>query len=465
MRPRSRLCSSSMAIGLPNSWPLAERSFNSSMPPTASRWDDGLVLPRPLMVHAQHSWEVAAAQGLVEDFPKALFIHIRYPLIRGFDSWFDRVTHIETDDGEYPNRNYLKPALTVFEDMLAHDRPHPGMGERTRAVRFNDLHLANAETLRLVTEWLGLPYRPSLRESTFNGLPFVAESNGTDWVGARPEQFGRPAKNLNRLGRIFLYALLHENFVAWGFQHPQIFRYAWARRIVVTVLRQVPTKMEFRASRLIMSLQVRPALRRGEFGFAMRALARLIACRIELARIVGREFHRRIDGRWGRMEWSGDRVPGHFQVLGQNVPKAVERLFPIFPQPDPNRPSNPGGNDCARGDRKILRPGCGFRTDLARRGHRCRRHRQGGGLAGADRSTYSRSRFRGRENPCHRQAGPHARSKDASLDARPGVDLCLRRPAVLWLDGARRRVLLQSGSRYSAARRTSAFIFRFLTDR
>jgi hypothetical protein len=273
--------------------------------------------PRPLMVYAQHNFDGAVAQQIVEDFPKARFLHtVRNP-VATFDSGFDWIAYLILGDGQLPPPDYLTPVLDVLDGLvppwrfpeLRRDRPHPGMAERTRAVRFEDMHVSNAGTLRAVTQWLGISEVPSPGDSSFNGIPFTAESRGTDWTGPRPEQVGRPLRYTSSVDQALLSALFYENFIAWGYPCRDIFGRVWFRRLSTTLCLLLPMRMEIAAARRIMRLQVLPALRQGRYAFAFRAFALLFTSHWHLSKMVSAEVRRRVNGKVGQA------TSGHFEIL------------------------------------------------------------------------------------------------------------------------------------------------------
>ena len=271
--------------------------------------------PRPLMVFVQHNWEEAVARALMEDFPKARFIHtVRHP-VACFRSSFERNLYLGTADGQLPQPAYLKPVLAITAQLTKQDRPHPGTAERTRAIRFEDLHLYPHETMRSTAAWLQLPWRPSLDASTFNGVPYLMERGATDWVGSQPEQVRNPVRNVTRRDQALLFALFYENFVAWDLPCPLIFHYGWFRRLIGMALWVVPLSMELVAARVILRAQVLPALRSGAFGFAARSALRPLSCHVAVARLVAAELQRRVGWREGRFRGLRYGARGCFRIL------------------------------------------------------------------------------------------------------------------------------------------------------
>ncbi len=253
--------------------------------------------PRPLMVYAQHTWSDVAAKRLIDDFPEGRFLHtIRDPITTA-DSWFDRVLRLQIARVQSVGRRYIDPDRAVIEDMIGSDRPHTGMELRTRAVRFEDLHLNLGDTMNQVADWLGLSHKASLYESTFNGRPYVVERNGSAWSGPRLEQAQRRSRNMFFMDRGMLFAMFHENFMAWDYPCPKIFAYAWVRRLTLMALWLIPLKMEIIAAWTVMRLHVFPSLRRGTGRWAaIRSLGMLFANRMALRRVVGVACRRRLAG-------------------------------------------------------------------------------------------------------------------------------------------------------------------------
>jgi hypothetical protein len=132
-----------------------------------------------------------AGRLLVEDFPQAKFVHTIRDPISSCDGIFRY--HFP-----FVENHILLPSMTLF--LLANkDGPQAGMESRTRAIRFEDLHCNLAETMRDLSDWLGLPYQATLLDSTFNGIPWVVTRDGKAWSGRRLEQVQRQSANLSRV--------------------------------------------------------------------------------------------------------------------------------------------------------------------------------------------------------------------------------------------------------------------------
>jgi len=233
---------------------------------------------RPLIVYAQHFLNDELARQFIADFPDGRFVHTVRDPISSFDSWYDHQIGVQTYQiahephllGHFSSR-YLDPSGQTVRTLLRSDRPHAGMEARSRAIRFEDLHLAPESTMRRLADWLDLPFRPCLLASTFNGTPYINRSGGRAWVGPNPGNTQRRSKNMDGADRLMIFALLYEDFLAWNYDCPRILQHRWMRLCLFAVLLLVPMKMELLNLQLILRRQVLAALRNGRIGFACGA--------------------------------------------------------------------------------------------------------------------------------------------------------------------------------------------------
>jgi len=246
----------------------------------------------PLVVYAQHMLDDGVARSLVEDFPRAKFLHtVRDPLTT-CDGVFHN--HFKFAEGHAPSHSVI-PIIpyTALSCLINRDRPHSGMESRTRTIRFEDLHCDPAETMRDISDWLGLAYRTTLLDSTFNGIPYVVTRDGKAWSGARLEQIQRHSWYLSPKDRALLYALLYENFTDWNYPCPKIFRHAIVRLAVFVSLLLVPMKMEIVAARAVFKRRMLPALRHGDVPPAITSLLGIALCRLKIVWRLASAFVRR----------------------------------------------------------------------------------------------------------------------------------------------------------------------------
>lgn len=242
--------------------------------------------PRPLMITAQHWFHERYAALLNEDFPGAQFIHsIRDP-ISGFDSWLERHFTWQFRDSPVQFEKYCSPALDAYINLLSWDAAHRGAELRTRAVRFEDLHLRPEETMRKLAVWLGVRFGASMTQSTLNGRPYVFTAGGVSWVGANPKNVHRRSSNLSRFDQSLLFALLHGNFKAWSYPEPMPFSWRLIRWGVIIAGVIVPTRMEIANARLNVAIQAAPASRAGRARFACLLPLILVKRRIRFSLLI-----------------------------------------------------------------------------------------------------------------------------------------------------------------------------------
>ena len=141
--------------------------------------------------------------------------------------------------------------------------------------------------MRRLADWLDIPYRASLLESTYNGVPYVVESGGTTWVGANPANARRRWKHLGRLDRLMIFALFHKNFIAWKYPSPRFLGNAFLRGSIIAVLWCVPMRIEIVNACLVFRRQALPDLRRGFVAHACALPFMLVLRRMRLMYVVG----------------------------------------------------------------------------------------------------------------------------------------------------------------------------------
>jgi hypothetical protein len=232
--------------------------------------------PCPLIVFQQHAPNEAQARYLVEDFADVRFIHtVRDPLTncsRLFEQSFKVAG--------------ARAAGNVIMVLTTQDAPHLNTESRTLAVRFEDMHLQAGETMRTVVEWLGLPYRPSLLESTWSGRPWTVTRGTTTWSGAEPAQAVRDCRNVSFTDRCLLSAVLYEDFAAWNYPCSRIFRRAPVRLLTGLLLLLIPMRMEL--------ILMRRALSSRNLRQMTKGLVRFCIGRAQIMMLFAVDLYRRL---------------------------------------------------------------------------------------------------------------------------------------------------------------------------
>jgi hypothetical protein len=267
-------------------------------------------IPRPLIVYSQHWTNDDLARRFVEDFPAGLFLHTIRDPISSIDSWYDRQLEMQLFAlhrrshtlGQRGSRSrlqhpYLDTASQTLRSLLRWDRAHAGMDARTRAVRFEDLHLAPEEVMRRLASWLEIPYRPCLLDSTFNGVPYVYSAGSATWVGANAANAVRRSRNINLPDRVMLFALLTDNFSAWNYPFPRVFHIDGMRALALMLLWFLPMRIEWLNARLMVRHQLLPEVRAGRLGVLLGVPSQLIAQRLVMMAFIGDQALMRLTGR------------------------------------------------------------------------------------------------------------------------------------------------------------------------
>lgn len=231
--------------------------------------------PKPLIVYAQHDWDNSAARYLVEDFPRAKFIHTIRDPISSCDSAFHQLLPVLAEQNIF-----LPYSVLVF--LTTKDRPQLGMECRSRAIRFEDLHCNVAETMQQLSDWLGFTYQPVLLDSTFNGIPYLVSGGGKTWSGPRLDQARRQSRYFSIMDRALLFALFYENFAHWKYPCPRIFGHRIIRLMTVVLLVLMPTRMEIIGAGAVLERRILPSVRRGNISRAIRSLVAVGFCRLKI---------------------------------------------------------------------------------------------------------------------------------------------------------------------------------------
>jgi hypothetical protein len=232
-------------------------------------------------INNQHSWDSELARRFVEDFPHARFIHT----VR------DPITNCSRSYKMFTPYGYITAAYAIWM-LNKYDKPQPGMESRTRAIRFEDLHLHLEKTTIAVADWLGLPYRPSLHNSTFNGVPWVVTEGTNSWSGPRPEQAIRDTRNISFTDKCLLFAVFNEDFVAWNYSCHKSFKHPLVRVLTFILVFLIPMKIEIIEARTL--LKNLPSLRCRGFSYAVNGLVRLFICRVTVMSLLAVNLCRRL---------------------------------------------------------------------------------------------------------------------------------------------------------------------------
>lgn len=248
---------------------------------------------RPVIIYAQHRLNYHATR-LINDFPEARFAHTVRDPVSCFDSTFAFYLKNAIEKRQVERAIVSEAAVRTFIEMTGTDCPNRGMAERTWAIRFEDLHVRTEEVMTAVAEWLAIPYRSSLTESSFNGAPWTVSQNGKSWSGARPAQAVRRSPNMWASDRALIYTLFQKDFAAWNYPYPRVFNCTAFRRLVAVACWLIPTKIEVLNAVPVLKGKFLPALKRADLRAALLVLKALISNHSDLVKRLTAEIRTRI---------------------------------------------------------------------------------------------------------------------------------------------------------------------------
>jgi len=145
-----------------------------------------------------------------------------------------------------------------------------------------------------VVRWLGLSDSRVLLESTFNGKPWVVQSSGHTWTGARKEQVRRRARNLSWVDRTLVFALFQENFAVWRYPYPRHFSFRFLRALCIVLVVVMPMHAEFFSDVTVIRGVLWRSMREGKLRVAGRAVWQMLAGRAGLRLMMLAELSRRV---------------------------------------------------------------------------------------------------------------------------------------------------------------------------
>src|SRR5262249_16038358 len=129
---------------------------------------------------------------------------------------------------------------------------------------------------------------------TFNGKPWVVESRGKTWTGARLEQIPRRSSNMSWVDRAIVFALFRENLALWDYPYPRFFASRGARALCLALILVVPMRSEIVSDRIVMRSLLSPALRNAQLLSAARTVWRTLVARVGLRVLLLGELCRRL---------------------------------------------------------------------------------------------------------------------------------------------------------------------------
>jgi hypothetical protein len=99
---------------------------------------------------------------------------------------------------------------------------------------------------------------------------------------------------LRTIDRLILFALFHEDFVAWHYSYPGVFRNPLVRVLTCILAFIVPMRPETIVARRIIKQDVLPALRQRKFRAALKGLKEILLGRLMVIYTVASELRRRL---------------------------------------------------------------------------------------------------------------------------------------------------------------------------
>ncbi|MEO5371559.1 MAG: sulfotransferase [Magnetococcus sp. DMHC-1] len=191
-------------------------------------------IQNPIIVFQLHNPSGKRAEGLIEDFPDTIFLHmIREPL-QTLNSFFK---HTYVHEKYRPK---FKTFAWVLSTILLGGTPaNNEYKDRSRAVRLEDLKANPRSTMERVCQWIGIPWDDILLQSTINGKQFwFPTTEGKRLQGFEKDHLHQDnTKYFTWLDRFRLHVILAEKRRLWGYPTAPWASWNWVRYLVFFLLR------------------------------------------------------------------------------------------------------------------------------------------------------------------------------------------------------------------------------------
>jgi hypothetical protein len=204
---------------------------------------------RPVLVfHAHHPWFLPAVAA---DFPDLKVIcTMRHPvgavasIARGL-GFVDREKLNATDAIVWSGRTFLSACQLEFDMLHAMaDQVDPA---RIVAVRLEDVHEDLARTMRHVAEWVEIPFKPLLLDSTFDGKAWWGDvTNETPVNGPDPEATtDKWRHNLGAKDQFVVEGIRTDFYDLYAYRR-ECYRFdGWAQRLRLALSIALPMRAEW----------------------------------------------------------------------------------------------------------------------------------------------------------------------------------------------------------------------------
>lgn len=198
-----------------------------------------------------HSLPKKHAQYILSDFPKARFLYMVRTPISSINSGIKHILF---------NKLAVNTLECTISQMLCDYMQLWGEGEKryvygfkpffdrctksSKAIRLEDLHQKNKDTLKSICKWLNLPWDNHLLESTFDGKKWWNRPESPRISGTGTQIIDRKISYLNSLDQFRLLCLAYPKYKHWDYKISDMYRNNILRLFVFFIL-ILPFKTEF----------------------------------------------------------------------------------------------------------------------------------------------------------------------------------------------------------------------------
>ncbi|MBI2596268.1 sulfotransferase [Candidatus Daviesbacteria bacterium] len=235
-----------------------------------------------------HSLPKKHAQYLLSDFPKAKFLHMVRAPIPSINSGIKHIlfNNLPVNTLECTVSQMLCDYMQLWgkkeERYVYGFRPFfSSYTKFSKAVRLEDLHQKNKETLRAICKWLNLPWDNHLLESTFDGKKWWNRPESPRISGIGIQTIDRKISYLNSFDQFRLLCLAYPKYKHWEYKISNMYRNKLLKLFVFLTL-ALPFKTEFSLlkERLVFFTQKQIKLSQKKVMFIIRSIDSSLATQV-----------------------------------------------------------------------------------------------------------------------------------------------------------------------------------------
>jgi len=154
-------------------------------------------------------------------------------------------SHFDQKNYHADEKSQLKDAGHLLTQLTVACRIHPLLESRSKAVRFEDMHVRTSELTKSMAVWIGIDWDPVMLEPTVDGHAQLFPKDGKIISGLNKDiEKQQSARHFSFVDRLVFQSLNRVACEKWGYD--TIVRSVPIHRIIALIGPYIPTRMEMK---------------------------------------------------------------------------------------------------------------------------------------------------------------------------------------------------------------------------